>query len=168
MIDRMGGAVRVLSSSHCHSFAMHGNTLLYFWHGEVSLESVKQTRRAIVTARESSPEGVYVLAFITLGTGMPGNDVRQESAKIDRECGPFIRAHGTVVPGEGFWVASARSVLGTVFLLSRTGYPRKVFRDASPGLLWLRHNGAQHDHEPFLAHVRLLEQKFASAAKLSV
>jgi hypothetical protein len=163
MIDCMGvgEGVRVLSSSHCHSFAMHGNTLLYYWSGEVSLDSVKQTRRAIVTARETNPEGVYVLAFITLGTGMPGNDVRTESAKIDRECGPYIRAHATVVPGEGFWVASARSVLGTVFLLSRTGYPRRVFRDAAPALVWLRHSGATHEHEPLLKHIRSLEQKAA-------
>jgi hypothetical protein len=163
MMDRMGGSVRVLSSSHCHSFAMYGNTLLYYWNGEVSLDSVKKTRNAIVTARETNPEGVYVIAFITLGTGMPGNDVRNESAKIDRECGPYIRAHATVVPGEGFWVASARSVLGTVFLLSRTGYARRVFRDAAPALVWLRHSGANAEHEPLLYHIRMLEQKHARA-----
>jgi hypothetical protein len=155
----MGGpGLRVLSSSHCHSFALSGDTLLYFWHGEVSLESIKKTRAAIAAAQDAYPNGFYVLAFISQGTRIPGADVRTESAAVDQACHQMIRAHATVIPGEGFWVATARSVLGAVFLLSRTAYPRKVFRDAPAALIWLRSVGGAHVYDPVLAHIRAQQQ----------
>jgi hypothetical protein len=145
--------VRVLSTSQDHHFATAGDVILYYWYGEVTLASVKATRAVHASVAKQNPEGVRVLAVIESGINIPGTEVRETSAMIDREVGGSIRAHATVIPGHGFWVATARSVLGTVFFLSRSMYPRKVFSAPEEAISWLAKQGAAPDGAKLLTHL---------------
>ncbi len=166
MILFMGGpGVRVLSTSQDHHFATAGDVILYYWYGEVTLASVKATREVHAAVSRLHPDGVRVLAVIESGINIPGNDVRETSAMIDREVGGSIRAHATVIPGHGFWVASARSVLGTVFFLSRSVYPRKVFSAPDEALRWLaKHGAAPPDGAKLLNHLGSIRREMPALA----
>jgi hypothetical protein len=153
----MVAGVRVLSSSSSHSFISSGDLVVYYWQDEVSVTSVKETRAIQLAMNQAHPEGVYVLACIAPNTKAT-QEARTAGALIDRECSYGVRGHATVLPGQGFWVAAARSVLGAVFLISQPNYPRRVFAVPQLALSWFSSLGSHHSGDAVLAHIRSLER----------
>jgi hypothetical protein len=148
-----GPALRALSTSPCHHYAAAGDFILYYWFGDITVASVKETRAILRSTAAQHPAGVRVLALIESGLSIPGQDVRDTSAMLDRELAGLIRAHATVIPGHGFWVATSRSVLSTVFFLSRSAYPKKVFGMPGEALAWLDTLGQVLPREALLGYV---------------
>src|SRR5690349_16191017 len=97
------------SWSSSHAFAVAGNTLILAWFGEVTLSTVAKAREAHLEAVRSGGGRLFVLAFAEVDTKLPAAEVRNASAEIDKLGAPDVEAHATVLPGEGFWVAAARS-----------------------------------------------------------
>lgn len=163
MLGSMSPAARVLSTSHCHHFAAVGDLLVYYWHGEVTLKSVIASKSALVETHRANPAGVRVLALVEVGTTIPPAEVRTASSAIVRECASLIRGHATVLPGQGFWVAAARSVVAATFFIAPTPYSRKVFELPEPALAWLSTMG-KDQRVPALAHLRALRDEHLPAS----
>jgi hypothetical protein len=140
------------SWSSSHAFAIAGNTLILCWFGEVTVATVAKAREAHVEAARSG-QRLYVLAFAEGDTKLPSPEVRDASAEIDKLGAADVEAHATVLPGEGFWVAAARSVVGAVFFLSRSQYPRRVFAKLEGAQAWLAQHGANADAQSLIAYV---------------
>ncbi len=140
------------SWSSSHVFAIAGNTLVLCWFGEVTVATVAKAREAHVEAVRSG-QRIFVLAFAEGDTKLPSAEVRSASAEIDKLGAGDVEAHATVLPGEGFWVAAARSVVGAVFFLSRSQYPRRVFAGLEAAHAWLAGQGANADAEALLSYV---------------
>lgn len=166
MLGSMAASLRLLSKSGTHEFAAVGDLLLYYWQGEVSLASIRASRGALLDVHRRHPEGVRVLAIVETGTNIPDSHVRDLSATIAKECAHCVRAHATVIPGHGFWVATARSVLGAVFFLSRTSYPRKVYATAHEALVWLSTFGTDAYRPVMAAHLQQLRSQDARLASV--
>ena len=150
----MGGALpKTHSFSPNHAFAIAGNLLLLCWFGEVTRSSLEQARQAHVHALQSGATRLYVLAFVESDTALPSSEVRSQSAAVDRLGALDVDAHAAVLPGEGFWVSAARSVLGAVFFLSRSQYPRRVFATATAAAVWLSEQGASADAQGVLEYI---------------
>jgi hypothetical protein len=141
------------SWSSSHAFAVAGNTLILLWFGEVTVASVAKAREAHLEAVRSGNGRVFVLAFAETDTKLPSSEVRSASAETDKLGAPDVDAHATVLPGEGFCVAAARSVVGAVFFLSRSSYPRRVFASTDRAYAWLAEKGASADAKSVVAYV---------------
>ena len=148
----MLAAPKTHSWSSSHTFAIAGNTLLLCWFGEVTVATVAKAREAHVEAVRGG-QRIFVLAFAEGDTKLPSAEVRSASADVDKLGASDVEAHATVLPGEGFWVAAARSVVGAVFFLSRSQYPRRVFAKLDSAHAWLAGQGANADAQALFAYV---------------
>ncbi len=134
-----------------HLVATVADTLLLYYRERIDLVAVRATRPASQHLHERFDRW-RVIAVVEEGTALPENEVRVESARIHREYMGDVCAHATVLYGSGFWAAGARAALQTVFMLSASSHPRRVFPDAEHALAWLAGFGRQaHGQDEILA-----------------
>lgn len=68
-----------------------------------------------------------VFGMLESGISVPPSDVRARSAELIAQNGAHVAAASLVLPGDGFWVSAARSVITAAFLVARHPYPSKCF-----------------------------------------
>lgn len=68
-----------------------------------------------------------VLGYLEPGIPVPPSEIRERSAQLIKQNGAHVAAAGLVMPGDGFWVSAARSVVTASFVVARNPYPSKCF-----------------------------------------
>jgi hypothetical protein len=68
-----------------------------------------------------------VFGVIEPGLPIPSADVRARSTALIEQNGAHVAAAALMLPGDGFWVSAARSVITASFFLARQPYPSKCF-----------------------------------------
>jgi hypothetical protein len=83
------------------------------------------------------PGGLYVFNIIDGQRPTPDSEVRNYAAKKQTEDHEGVRAHVTIVRGDGFRPSTIRSLLTGLYLMSQAPFPRKVFAHLHDGTTWL-------------------------------
>jgi len=83
------------------------------------------------------PNRPVVSMAVSIVVQMLSYDVRQATENYIQEFGKFTKASATIIPAVGFSGAAARAMASTIYLVSRTSFPRKVFADIDSGEHWL-------------------------------
>lgn len=65
----------------------------------------------------------------------PGKEVREETSALTRDFKSLAAA--IVIEGDGFRAAASRTLIATIYLVSRPGYPHKICATVDDGANWL-------------------------------
>lgn len=65
------------------------------------------------------------------------DEVREATSRYIAEFGPRTKASATVIAASGFAAAAGRAMTSTFYLVTRAGFPRKVFADLDAAEQWL-------------------------------
>lgn len=101
------------------------------------------TARAFNEVRKWQPkamptDGTKIVSFsLAFGAHRIPDDVKEAADKLLSEFGEDTAASVNVLRAEGFQAAAARAMLGTIYLLIRVNYPRKVVATVSEAQSWL-------------------------------
>ena len=92
------------------------------------------------------PESEKIIPFsIAFGAHRLPPDVQAAADRLLEAFAPQTAASVNVLIAEGFQASAARAMLGTIYLLRRVSYPRKVVADVAEGARWLRSVIGQSD-----------------------
>ena len=84
------------------------------------------------------PGEQIVSLSLLLGAERITDDVRDATSRYIAEYGERTRASATVIAATGFMASAARAMASTFYLVSRTGFPRKMFADLGSAHEFLR------------------------------
>lgn len=85
------------------------------------------------------PHSEKIVAFsIAFGAHRLPPDVQAAADRLLATFAPQTAASLNVLVAQGFQASAARAMLGTIYLLTRVSYPRKVVASVTEGERWLR------------------------------
>lgn len=101
---------------------------------------------------------IGVLSLTGEGLSLPDAQARRTASELRDELQGVVAAASTVIPGSGFWVASAISLINTIALVSRASSPTKTFGDRREAIDWLLSH-VDGDAASIAAGLRQLERE---------
>jgi hypothetical protein len=97
-------------------------------------------------------EDKIIPCSIAFGAHRLPPDVKEAADRLLAEFGPQTAASVNILIAEGFQASAARAMLGTIYLLTRVSYPRKVVATVAEGDAWLRSVLGESKHLASIDH----------------
>jgi hypothetical protein len=82
------------------------------------------------------PDGGGFSLLVGSNRALPGEQARALIGGALREMASFIHAAAVVIEGDGFFAATARSVISLLFMATRQPVPMRVFANVQDAALW--------------------------------
>lgn len=100
--------------------------------------SFPEVEHAIRAHHERVGARIGIVLYVDLAAEIPSDDVRKKIAALNDRLVPYVAAMAQVAPGSGFRSAALRAVVTSINMLQRKPFPRKVFGEVEPALVWLQ------------------------------
>lgn len=114
-----------------------GAVHIMVFRGESTIEDLRLADRYHTAQRaRMGAQKTSVLALVEPGTPLPSAEYRAASAQMMAETGPKLASSAVVVATEGFAGSLYRSLLTTIYVLSRQPVMSKVFAGSLDAATW--------------------------------
>lgn len=128
------GSLVVRESNADWTAATVGNVMITIMRKRGTAEQMRQLRRIHDEWYRAHPQGVATFNVVFPSTLIPEADAHIVAADALNAMQGHHLASTTVILGTGFWAATMRSVLTTIFAVSRSRVPQKVVGTLDEGV----------------------------------
>lgn len=131
-----------------YAIGEHGPVHLMVFRGECRIADLQRAEGFHVAQRERVGKRTSVIALVEPGTPTPDASYRDASAKMLAASGPKLASSAIVVAQQGFAGSVYRSIMTTIYMLSRQPVPSKVFGDSPSAAAWTAELQADPELDP--------------------
>jgi hypothetical protein len=129
-------SLRVLHSDAHLAVGAYAHVHLCIYRGDLTLERMELANGLHRKLIGRFPK-TAIFGLAREGLALPPMAVRDRGAQLIRENTGHVDAAAVILPGEGFWASTVRSVVTASFLLARQPYPSRCHPTVEEGARWL-------------------------------
>ena len=128
--------LRCLASGEGYHFTAWRNVFILDFYRTVTVEALDATTAAKRLALKANPEGLIVLNLVDGTQPIPSGPIRAYAEERSKKELDGVLCHATIVFGDGFRVATMRSVLSGIIVVQHSPFPRRVFSTVGEAAVW--------------------------------
>ncbi len=128
--------LRCLASGEGYHFASWRNVFILDFYRTLTVEALDATTTAKRLALKANPDGLIVLNLVDGTQPIPSGPIRAYAEERSKKDLGGVLCHATIVFGDGFRVATMRSVLSGIIVVQHSPFPRRVFSSVGEAAVW--------------------------------
>jgi hypothetical protein len=128
--------LRCLASGEGYHFTSWRNVFILDFYRTPTVEALDATTTAKRLALQATPGGLIVLNLVDGTQPVPSAPIRAYAEERSKKDLSGVLCHATIVFGDGFRVATMRSVLSGIIVVQNSPFPRRVFSSVGEAVAW--------------------------------
>src|SRR5688572_5083241 len=115
----------IVAGSPNHCIALWENCWLGAWNGAMEASTFEKMHEQAKTLLDKSSKGIFLISLVLPGTKIMDKSARSVSVEQTQRLAPNILGAINVFMGSGLGIATFRTMVSTLTLMSRADFPIK-------------------------------------------